>query len=310
MTRISTLLLFVAIGIIYCLPTLGQEFVPIYPDGKLPNSKGMKLKEEIREERIYQVGTPGIHVFLPAAKDNKRVAVLIIPGGGYVRIAYENARKAVAQWLNSNGIAAFALDYRLPTSPDLVNKELAPLQDAERAIRVIRANAQKWNIDPEKVGVMGTSAGGHAASFIGTTADDIVKIGDETDKFSFTPNFMILASPVITMGEFAHSGSRKYLLGETPSKEMVEKYSTERHVTSKTPPTFIFLASDDQSVNPKNSILFYTALLDSKVPASIHIFPIGGHSIPVKNGPGSSADWTILCEKWLAEMKITPQVNK
>ncbi len=146
-----------------CQAATAQEFVPLYAEGKMPNSKGMNLKEEIREERIYQVGTPGMHAFFPAAKDNKGVAVLIIPGGGYLRIAYENARTNVAKWLNSLGIAAFALDYRLPTSSDLKQKELAPLQDAMRAMRVIRANAKKWNINPDKIGVMGTSAGGHAA---------------------------------------------------------------------------------------------------------------------------------------------------
>jgi acetyl esterase/lipase len=283
---------------------MAQQFIPIYPEGKMPNSKGMKLEEEIREERIYQVGTPGIHAFLPPEKNNRRVAVLVIPGGGYARIAYQNARTNVAKWLNSLGIAAFALDYRLPTSPDLKEKQLAPLQDAERAIRIIRANAKKWNLDADKVGVMGTSAGGHAASFIGTTSDDIAKIGDDIDDLSFKPNFMILASPVITMGEFAHGGSRKYLLGENPGKDLIDKYSTEKHVTPNTPPAFIFLASDDQSVNPKNSLIFYSALLENKVSATLHIFPQGGHSIPVKNSPGSSADWTILCEKWMTEIGI------
>lgn len=307
---ITTLVLVSAL-LFAALPLISaQEFIPLYPEGKMPNSKGMNLKEEIRDERIYQVGTPGIHAYFPSAKDNKGVAVLIIPGGGYVRIAYQNARTAVAQWLNSLGISAFALDYRLPTSPDLQQKELAPLQDAERAMRIIRANAKKWNIDPDKIGVMGTSAGGHPASFIGTTSEDLVRIGDEVDNFSFAPNFMILASPVITMGEFAHAGSRKYLLGENPSREMIDRYSTERHVTPKTPPAFIFLATDDQSVNPKNSLMFYAALLDNKVSATIHIFPVGGHSIPVKNGPGSSAEWTKLCELWMNEMKIFPQTKK
>lgn len=307
---ILTLVLGSALSIGGVRSIAAQEFIPLYPEGKMPNSKGMKLKEEIRDERIYQVGTPGIHAYFPAAKDNRGVAVLIIPGGGYVRIAYQNARTAVAQWLNSLGISAFALDYRLPTSPDLQQKELAPLQDAERAMQIIRANAKKWDIDPDKIGVMGTSAGGHAASFIGTTAYDLVKIGDEIDHFSFTPNFMILASPVITMGEFAHGGSKKYLLGENPTKEMIEKYSTERHVSPKTPPTFIFLASDDQSVNPKNSLMFFSALIDNKVSATIHIFPVGGHSIPLKNGPGSSSEWTKLCELWMTEIKMIPEIRK
>lgn len=286
-----------------------QKFIPLYPEGKMPNSKGLTLKEEIRDERIVQVGNPGIHAFFPTEKNNKGVAVLIIPGGGYVRIAYQNARTNVAKWLNEQGIAAFALDYRLPTSPDLLQKEIAPLQDAQRAIRIIRANAKEWNINPDKIGVMGTSAGGHAASFIGTTAEDLVKIGDETDKFSFTPNFMILVSPVISMGEFAHGGSKKYLLGENPSKEMIEKYSTEKWVTAKTPPTFLMLASDDASVNPKNSLMFYTALLENKVSASLHIFPQGGHSIPLKNGTGSSASWTMVCELWMTEIGMLSANN-
>jgi len=303
-------LLFILIVCVILQTAAAQEFVPIYPDGKMPNSKGMKLEQEIREERIYQVGTPGMHAFLPSEKNNTGAAVLIIPGGGYARIAYQNARTNVAQWLNSLGIAAFALDYRLPGSPDLVQKELAPLQDAMRAIRILRANAQRWNVNPDKIGVMGTSAGGHAASFIATTTYDIAKVGDEIDKFSYTPNFMILASPVITMGEFAHSGSRKYLLGENPGQELIEKYSTEKHVTAKTPPTFIFLATDDQSVNPKNSLMFYAALLDNKVSATLHIFPTGGHSIPVKNGPGSSAVWTKVCELWLTEIGILAETKK
>ena len=299
---------FVVMAVVHSL--IAQEFVPLYPDGKMPNSKGMSLKEEIREERIYQVGTPGIHVFLPKTKENTGVAVLVIPGGGYLRIAHIGARTSVANWFNSLGIAVFALDYRLPTSPDLIQKELGPLQDAQRAIRVIRQNADRWKIDREKIGVMGSSAGGHAASFVATTSGDAAKIGDESDRVSARPSFMILAAPVITMGALAHTGSKRYLLGENPSKEMVDKYSTERLVTEKTPPAFIFLASDDRSVNPKNGILFYSALVDNGVSATLHIFPTGGHSIPLKNGPGSSAEWTKLCELWLREIKMLPETKK
>lgn len=301
-----TLLLLLA----YAYAARAQEFVPLYPDGKMPNSKGMTLKEEVREDRIYQVGTPGIHVFLPKPKDNTGAAILVIPGGGYVRIAHIGARTSIANWLNSLGIAVFALDYRLPTSPDLVQKELGPLQDAQRALRVIRQNADRWKIDREKIGVMGSSAGGHAASFIAVTNSEIAKVGDESDSISAKPNFVILAAPVITMGEFAHAGSKRYLLGENPPKEMIEKYSTERLVTDKAPPTFVFLASDDASVSPKNGIMFYSALLDKKVSATLHIFPTGGHSIPLKGGPGSSSDWTRLCETWLREIKVLPEIKK
>ena len=293
----------------FAISVTAQEIIPLYPVGKMPNSKGMELKQEMREERIYETGPPVVRAYLPPATKNAGAALLIIPGGGYGRIAYQNARTNVANWLNSIGIAAFALDYRLPTSPDLIKKEIGPLQDAQRAMRLIRSNAKKWNINPEKVGVMGTSAGGHAATFIATTMDDLDKVGDDVDKLPFTPNFVILASPVITMGEFAHGGSKRNLLGEKPSSELIEKYSTERHVSAKTPPTFIFLASDDQSVSPKNSTAFYAALLDKKVSATLHIFPTGGHSIPVQNGPGSSSLWAKLCELWLVEMKFIPAVT-
>ena len=308
MKQTIVLLVLVLLAALQSVPA--QEFTPLYPEGKMPNSKGMNLKEEIREERIYQVGTPGIHAFFPEAKDRKRVGVLIIPGGGYVRIAYQNARNDMAKWLNSLGITAFALDYRLPTSPDLVNKEIAPEQDAQRAMRIIRANAEKWDLDPNKIGVLGTSAGGHAASYIGTGLEDLSKIGDDKDNLSFTPNFMILISPVITMGEFAHGGSKKYLLGENPSKEMIDKFSTEKLVTAKTPPAFLVHAANDKSVNPKNSLMFYTALLENNVSASLHVYPQGGHAINVKNNPGSTETWMKTCEAWLIEIGIFREIVK
>lgn len=304
---------FILYAFLFAFATLAanaQEFVPLYPEGKMPNSKGMKLKEEIREERIYQVGTPGIHAFLPPEKQNTGVAILVIPGGGYLRIAHIGARTSVANYFNSLGIAVFALDYRLPTSPDLVQKELAPLQDAQRALRLIRQNAERWKIDPQRIGVMGSSAGGHAASFIGTTTDEIVKIGDDSDKVSAVPNFMILAAPVITMGEYAHAGSKKYLLGENPSKELIEKYSTERLVTARTPPAFIYLATDDATVSPKNSLMFYSAMLDKKASATLHIYPSGGHALSMKNGTGSASELAKLCELWLREIKMLPEIKK
>lgn len=303
-------ILYVALFLFASTAANAQEFVPLYPEGKMPNSKGMKLKEEIREERIYQVGTPGFHAFLPPEKQNTGVAILVIPGGGYLRIAHIGARTSVANYFNSLGIAVFALDYRLPTSPDLVQKELGPLQDAQRALRLIRQNAERWKIDPQKIGVMGSSAGGHAASFIGTTTDEIVKLGDDSDKVSAVPNFMILAAPVITMGEYAHAGSKKYLLGENPTKELIEKYSTERLVTAKTPPAFIYLATDDATVSPKNSLMFYSAMLDKKASATLHIYPAGGHALSMKNGTGSASELAKHCELWLREIKMLPEIKK
>ncbi len=283
-----------------------QDIVPLYPAGKMPNSKGVEVKEDIRDERIFTVGTPAIRVFLPSVEENKGVGVLICPGGGYARLAYMASGTTLAKWYNSFGVAAFVLDYRLPTSPDLKEPSIAPLQDAQRAMRLIRDNAGAWRINPDKIGVMGSSAGGHLAATLGTFTEDYAKIGDELDAQAFAPNFMVLVSPVITMGEYAHTGSRKNLLGENPSAELVLKFSAEKRVTAQTPPAFIVHAANDTSVNVRNSLMFHAALVEAKVPASIHIFPFGGHMIAVRNNPGSTSKWTELCEMWLTEMGILP----
>lgn len=283
-----------------------QEFVPLWEKGKMPNSKGLALKDDIRNERIYQVGTPGFYTFFPSSQENKGAAVLIFPGGGYERLSYIVAGHQIARWFNTMGVSAFVLNYRLPNSPDLEQREIAPLQDAQRAMRLIRQSAEKWQIKSDKIGVFGTSAGGHLAANLATAAEDLSKIGDGADISSFAPNFAILISPVITMGEFAHAGSRKNLLGENPSKELIEKYSLETRVTEKTPPAFLVHAADDTSVGVRNSLMFYNALLDKNVPASLHIFPFGAHSIALRNNPGSTEEWSRLCEMWLIEMGFMP----
>ncbi len=287
-----------------------QEFVPLWEKGKMPNSKGLDLKDDIRSERIYQVGTPGFYTFFPSNQENKGAAVLICPGGGYERLAYIIAGFQIAKWFNAMGVSAFVLNYRLPNSPDLKQRETAPLMDAQRAMRLIRQSAEKWQIKPDKIGVFGTSAGGHLAASLATGADDLSKTGDAGDAFSFAPNFAILISPVITMGEFTHAGSKKNLLGENPSRELIEKYSLEKRVTAKTPPVFLVHAADDKSVSVRNSLMFYNALLDKDVPASLHIFPFGAHSIALRNNPGSTEEWTRLCEMWLVEMGFIPDKLK
>lgn len=309
-SSIFRVLLIVAFSLVPVFPVPGQEFIPLYAAGKMPNSKGLTLKDDIRSERVYQVGTPGMYAFFPSLQENKGAAVVICPGGGYERLAYVIAGSQVAKWLNTLGISAFVLNYRLPNSPDLVERQTAPLQDAQRAIRIIRANSGKWQIKPDKIGIFGTSAGGHLAALTAITTEDVSAINDEFDKWAVTPNFMILISPVITMGEYTHAGSKKNLLGENPSKELIEKYSLEKQVTAAAPPAFIVHAFNDESVSPRNSLLFFAALLDKNVPASLHIFPQGGHSIALRNNPGSTAEWTNLCESWLTEMDFIPQFRK
>lgn len=307
--RVTSLRMLVAAVLLILISNVAmaaQEFIPLWPTGKMPNSKGLQLKDDIRNERIYQVGTPGMYAFFPSAQANNGSAVIIFPGGGYERLAYLSGAQ-LAKWFNTMGMSAFVLHYRLPTSPDLKERQLGPLQDAQRAMRVVRANAVKWGIKPDRVGVLGTSAGGHLAATLGTFGKDISSVGDVLDKLSNRPDFMILVSPVITMGQYAHNGSRKNLLGDNPSKELLEEYSLELRVTSNTTPAFLAHALNDQSVNVRNSLMFYNALVEKNVSASIHVFPQGGHSIGLSNNPGSTELWTTLCEAWLKEMGFKPE---
>lgn len=287
-----------------------QQFIPLWPDGAMPNSKGLLLEDKIINERIVTVGKPGIHAFFPASAENRRCAVLICPGGGYERIAYIGSGLQLAKWFNSIGITAFVLNYRLPTSPDLEEKEKGALQDAQRAMKLIRANAKNWNIDSSKIGVQGTSAGGHLAAMLGTMTKDLSAINDSLDKVSCRPDFMLLLSPVISMGEFAHQGSRKNLLGEQPTPDMIHAYSAELQVSASTPNTFIVHAFNDKAVSPKNSFLFYEALLNKKITSSLHIFPQGAHAILLHHNPGSVEQWTSLCSAWLDEMGFTTDIKK
>jgi acetyl esterase/lipase len=288
--------------ILSTLPGRAQDFLPLWPRKKMPNSKGLKLVDKIENERILQVGTPGMYTFFTSKEENKGCAVLICPGGGYERLTYLLGGTQLAKWFNTIGVTAFVLNYRLPNSPDLQDRSLGPEQDAQRAMRLIRANAARWKLDPARIGIMGSSAGGHLAATLGTHPEDVSGVGDSLDRLAFAPNFMVLVSPVITMGLYAHAGSRKNLLGENPSPELVAKFSNELHVTATTPPTFLSHAYNDKSVNQRNSLLFYQALVEHDVPGSLHTFPQGGHAIALRNTPGSAGQWTTLCEAWLLEM--------
>ena len=279
-----------------------QEFISIWPDGKMPNSKGLHITDSIVNERAYRVGEPGMYAFFPSKDDNCGAAVVIFPGGGYTHIALNVGGFQLAKWFNTLGITAFVVKYRLPNSIDLMQRELGPLQDAERALQIVRANALKWKIKEDKIGVMGASAGGHLASLVGTAEEDVTSLRDSIHAFSFRPDFMILISPVIDMGKYAHKGSKASLLGQNPSAQMIEKYSTQNNVDAQTPVCFIADAFNDRTVQPVNSLLFYQALLDKKISASFHVFPQGGHAINVNNNPGSTSLWKPLCEEWLKEM--------
>lgn len=284
-----------------------QEFIPLWPKGKMPNSKGLAIKDSIVNERAYQIANPGMYAFFPSKDDNNGSAVVIFPGGGYSHITYNLGGFQLAKWFNVMGMSAFVVNYRLPNSPDLQQRELGPLQDAQRAIKIIRANAAKWHIQKDKIGVQGSSAGGHLAALSGTYTEDVSAIKDSLDTVSFHPDFMILVSPVIDMGQYAHKGSRQNFLGDYPSEELVERYSPQNNVSAATPPCFIADAFNDKTVPPQNSLLFYQALLNKNVSTSFHVFPQGGHAIGTNNNPGSTVLWMPLCEMWLKEMGFLPK---
>ncbi|RZM29862.1 MAG: alpha/beta hydrolase [Pedobacter sp.] len=297
----------IALNFLLCIGFAdAQEFIPIWPAGKMPNTKGMKLTDSIANERVFRVGTPGMYAFFPSSQENKGAAVIICPGGGYERLAYIISGTQLAKWFNTMGITAFVLNYRLPNDKDLVEREKGPLQDAQRAIKFVRSNAAKWGIKTDKIGIQGSSAGGHLATLAGTATIDIAKVGDALDEVGAKPDFMILVSPVIDMGKYAHKGSLKNLLGEKPADAQILKYSTQLQVTAQTPPTFIADAFNDKSVDPHNSLLFFEALLSHKVPSTLHVFPQGAHAIALRNNPGSADLWTSLCESWMIEMGIIP----
>lgn len=256
--------------------TEAQEFIPLWPAGKMPDSKGLQMKDSIVNERVYCVAIPGIYVFSPSAEDNGGAAIVIFPGGGYSHITLNLSGFQLAKWFNTLGMTAFVVEYRLPNSPDLMQRELAPMQDGQRALQLIRSQAARWRVKRDKIGLLGVSAGGHLASWIGTSTEDITAAGDSIQKNSFRPDFMILISAVIDMGKYVNSESLENLLGKNPSEESIKRYSTQNRVTSQTPPCLIFDAIDDKAVLPENSLLFYQALLNNKITAGFHVFPQGG----------------------------------
>ncbi|AWK06255.1 alpha/beta hydrolase [Flavobacterium crocinum] len=287
-----------------------QEIIPLWEKGKMPNSKGMKLNKREDRERITQVDNPSIYAFFTSKEENTGAAVLIFPPGGYKKLTYNIAGFQLAKWFNTFGVNAFVVLYRLPTSPDLVNPAFGPIMDGQRAIKMIRSRASQWGIDPSRIGVMGASAGGGLASNLATITTDYAQVKDDLDSVSIQPNFQILISGAISMTQNAHKGSYEALLGTNPDPKNEQLFSGELNVTSATPPAFVICAADDHVVNPLNSIQYYQALLKANIKAALHIFPQGDHNIALRNNPGSTQLWTVLCEAWLNEMGFLAKPQK
>ncbi|WP_310560566.1 alpha/beta hydrolase [Flavobacterium sp.] len=244
---------------------------------------------------VSKVVTPTLTVFVPENRNG--TAIVICPGGGYAYLAINKEGFKVAKWLNTLGITAFVLKNRLPSDEIMTDKTIGPLQDAQEAMRYVRRNAGKWSINAGKVGIMGFSAGGHLASTLSTHyKDEVYKV---TDTISARPDFSILIYPVISMDEkITHKGSRNNLLGTKPSDALIEKYSNEKQIEAATPPTYIVHAVDDKTVPVENSINYFLALKNNKVPCEIHFYEKGSHGFGLGNN-GTSKNWTIQCEEWL-----------
>ena len=290
------------IFLIYFIPLLviSQTIIPLYKDN-IPNSKPAKDEEKSEQSNglliISKISKPTLSIFLPPKEKANGAAIIIYPGGGYGVVAAGHEGTDIAKKFNEIGVTAFVVKYRIPNSETMVNPEIGPLQDAQQAIKVVREGAKEYNIDPNKIGIIGFSAGGHLASTAGTHFDKAVITN--TNNTSLRPDFMLLIYPVISFADsIAHIGSRNNLIGKNPSAEKIKEYSNELQVTSKTPPTFLVHASDDDAVKPENSVVFYLALIKNHVDAEMHLYEKGAHGfgLHLKN---KNELWMERCKNWM-----------
>ncbi|SNZ01517.1 alpha/beta hydrolase [Flagellimonas pacifica] len=283
------------------------DIIPLWPNGVPNQQKTNESETQNRDDILWieNVQQPTLEVFLPTKRNATGKAMIICPGGGYQGLAYDWEGTDIAKWLNSKGIAAFVLKYRLPLSKSIIKKEKAPLQDVQRALRIVRHNSSNWNIVKNQIGIMGFSAGGHLASTLSTRYEANNSFeADSIDHVSARPDFTVLIYPVITMKTpNTHLGSRNNLLGENPPQELADHYSNELHVDKNSPPTFIVHSTDDEAVPVENSLLFYKALKKEKVPTEMHIYPHGGHGYSLAIGKGHLQTWTDRLAEWLQNLK-------
>lgn len=271
--------------------------IPLWPEG-VPGAKPGVGPEQNVDGRLSAVVAPTLTVFAPAVDRPNGTAVIICPGGAYQFLSSEREGVQYARWLGTLGITSFELKYRLH---DFGHP--APLQDVLRAVRLVRTRAAEFGIDPARIGVMGSSAGGHLAASAGTLfAHPAGRTGAPLDAVAARPDFLILMYPVITMDDpHAHAGSRTALLGPKPAPDLLELLSLEKQVTAATPPTLLIHTQADQSVPIENSLRFFAALTRARVPAEFYAFEKGEHGMGMRDGLGTASAWPCRAEEWLRD---------
>ncbi|HWD00289.1 MAG TPA: alpha/beta hydrolase [Candidatus Sulfopaludibacter sp.] len=267
-----------------CQAPAGPKPDLLWPDGA-PGAQGSE-----------DIDKPTITPFVVPAERATGTAVIVCPGGGYAHLATDKEGTEIARWLNSIGVSAFVLKYRL--GPKYHHP--VELGDAQRAIRTVRTKAAEYHVRPDRIGIMGFSAGGHLASSAGTHYDaGNPSAADPIDRAGSRPDFMVLCYPVITFGEFAHRGSRDMLLGPNPDPKLVELMSNELQVNAQTPPTFLFHTTEDRTVPVENSVMFYMALRKAGVAAEMHIYERGPHGVGLAQTDEALSSWPARLANWM-----------
>jgi len=276
--------------------------IDLWPEG-VPGQLANLPVEQCDEHRIWSVSTPTLTVYSAPNPVKGAPLMIVCPGGGYHALSWAHGGIGVAKWLNSLGITAFVLKYRL-----FEYGHPAPLQDVQRAVRIVRSRAEQFGGDPKNVGISGASAGGHLAASLGTLYDQkVAPAGDTLGDISARPDFMMLLYPVITMDEpNVHPGSRLGLLGEEFTQEQSDLLSLEKQVTAETPPAFIVCSNQDEIVDVENSVLIYQALKEAGVPTELHLFEEGDHGFAVNDLEGPKGVWPTLAEAWLKHRGFLP----
>lgn len=314
MVSFKAAFLLIVVGGLLNLPSLSLALEPLEIrlwQTTAPGSEGAVAVKETFEERgtvespnrkITGVTVPTITLYRPTKETNTGAAFIIIPGGGYSGVVIDKSGHDIARFLNTIGITGVVLKYRLPRPDGFVFDHDVPLRDAARAIRVTRHHADEWGLDPNRIGVMGFSAGGHLASTLATHFDRLNADPDEeVNDISARPDFQVLVYPVISFKEsITHSGSRRNLIGENPPMDLVHLYSNELQVTVDTPPAFLVSTYDDK-VKAENSLLYFQALRTVKVPAEIHIYEEGGHGYGIIPTGKPVSGWHYRMVEWMQQ---------